>query len=71
LNFEKKFESGVFINGALVNPLTQMPVPTPETTVTKQIWIDFRFNDSISALPLLKKIHNEVPKIIEEIYKLL
>jgi len=66
-----KFESGVFINGALVNPLTQMPVPTPETTVTKQIWIDFRFNDSISALPLLKKIHNEVPKIIEEIYKLL
>ena len=66
-----KFGSGVFINGAPVNPNTQLPVSTPETTLTMEKWIDFRFNNSISALPLLKKIHEEISIIIESIYKLL
>jgi hypothetical protein len=66
-----QFGSGVFINGAQVNPHTQMPVSTPETTVTKEIWVDFRFNDKVSALPLLKKIHDEIPKIVNDIYLVL
>lgn len=66
-----KFGSGVWINGAPINPVTQMPSATPETTVTREIWVDFRFNDSISALPLMKKINEEVVVIIEAIYSLI
>lgn len=66
-----RYGSGAWINGAPVNPATQMPIQTPETTVKKEIWVDFRFNNTISALPLIKKICGEVPKIIDEIYKLL
>src|SRR3989338_7969246 len=51
-----KFGAGAFINSARVNPLTQLPVSTPETRITKEIWVDFRFNNLISALPLLKQI---------------
>lgn len=65
------FGSGVSINGAPVNPITQLPVSTPTTIITKEIWVDFRFNDSISALPLLKKIYEEIPIIVESIYKLM
>lgn len=48
-----------------------MPASTPNTIVTKEIWVDFKFNESISALPLLKKIKEETPKIVESIYKLI
>ncbi len=65
------FGSGVFINDAQVNPLTQMPVSTPETIVTEEIWVDFRFDGTISALPLLKEIYDKVPAIVEGVYKLL
>lgn len=66
-----RFGSGVWINSAPVDPATQMPISTPETIVTREIWVDFRFNNTISALPLLKKIYDEIPKIIDEVYKLL
>ena len=66
-----RFGSGVLINGAPVNPFTQMPVPTPETTVTKEIWVDFRFTNTISALSLLKTIHSNVPEIVSNVYKIL
>lgn len=66
-----RFGTGVFINGAPVNPYNQLPVSTPETTVTKEVWIDFKFNDSISALPLLRKIYDEIPAIVESIYKII
>ncbi len=66
-----KFGSGVFINGAPVNPITQMPVQTNDTVITKETWVDFQFNNSISALPLLRKIYEKIPVIVESIYKLL
>ncbi|MDP1688572.1 MAG: hypothetical protein Q8L47_00340 [bacterium] len=66
-----RFEADVFINGAPVDPTTQMPIQTSATVVTKEIWVDFKFNNTVSALPLLKKINNEVSKIVESIYKLI
>lgn len=66
-----EFGAGTFINGAQVNPFTQMPMQTPETTLTKEIWVDFKFNNTISALPLLKNICDNIPKIIEIIYIIL
>lgn len=71
-----RFGSGVYINGAPVNPSTQMPINTPDTTITKEIWVDFIFDGSsissdfpqnISALPFLKKCFENVPKIISDI----
>ena len=70
------FGSGVSINGAPVNPSTQMPISTPDTTVKKEIWVDFIFDGSsissdfpqnISALPFLKKCFENVPQIISDI----
>lgn len=63
-----RFGPGVFINGAPVNPFTQMPESTPDTTIRKEIWVDFQFNGKISALPLLEKIKSEIPIIIKEVY---
>lgn len=70
------FGSGVYINGAPVNPLTQMPINTPDTIIEKEIWVDFIFDGSsissdfpqnISALPFLKKCFEKVPQIISDI----
>lgn len=66
-----KFGAGAFINGALVNHVTQLPAVTPETKVTRETWVDFRFNNSISALPLLKQISETIPTMIETVYQLL
>lgn len=66
-----RFGSGVFINGAPVDPATQMPVPTANTTVTKEIWVSFLFDESINALGLIKKIRDEFPKIVSKTYGIL
>ena len=65
------FGSGVYINGAPVNPHSQMPINTPETTITKEIWVDFLFDRNINALALIKKVKGEFPKIISKAYKIL
>jgi hypothetical protein len=71
-----RFGSGVFINGAPVNLATQMPIPTPETSVKKEIWVDFVFDGSsvssdfpagVSALPFLKESLKNVSQIITEL----
>lgn len=71
-----RFGSGVYINGAPVNPLTQMPINTPDTIITKEIWVDFIFDgtaissdfpQNVSALPFLKKCLEMVPKIISDV----
>ena len=63
-----KFGSGVYINGVPVNPKTQMPEPSPNQTVTKEIWVDFIFEGiNISAISLLKKTINGVVKIYEDL----
>jgi len=71
-----RFGSGVYINGAPVNPLTQMPINTPNNIIEREIWVDFIFDGSsissdfpknISALPFLKKCFEKVPHIINEI----
>lgn len=75
-----RFGSGVFINGAPVNPFTQMPVSTPNTTIKKEIWVDFVFDGSsissdfpggISALPFLKKSLKSVLDIVTELEKII
>lgn len=66
-----RFGQGVFINGASVNPLTQLPVSTPLTTITREVWISFLFMDNIDAFSMLKKIKEEIPIIVNETYKLL
>jgi len=75
-----RFGSGVYINSAPVNPLTQMPISTPETTIRREIWVDFVFDGSsispdfpqgVSALPFLKKSLPAVFDIIKELEKIL
>lgn len=75
-----RFGSGVFINGAPVNPFTQMPVSTPDTVVQKEIWVDFVFDGSsispdfpqgVSALPFLKKSLQSVLNIITDLEKII
>lgn len=39
--------------------------------VKKERCVDFKFNGTISALPLIKKIQSELPVIIEKIYNIL
>lgn len=63
-----KFGSGVYINGAFVNPTTQMPIPTANTVVTKQVWVDFLLDNEISALRLLHQIKEKMPQIIDKVY---
>lgn len=61
-----KFGRGVYINGVPVNPVTQMPIPSPTQTVTKNIWVDFVFDGiNQSALKLL----NDSFTGISDIYK--
>ena len=75
-----RFGSGVFINGAPVNPSTQMPVSTPDTIVQKEIWVDFVFDGSsissnfpqgVSALPFLKKSMQSVLSIVTDLEKVI
>lgn len=66
-----RFGSGVLINEAPINPLTQMPIQTPETTVMKEIWVSFLFMEKINALYLIEKVNEQLPKIVSETYKLL
>jgi len=66
-----RFGSGVRIHGAPVNPKTQMPIQTPEATVTKEIWVSFLFMGEINALYLIEKVNEELPKIVSKIYELL
>jgi len=75
-----RFGSGVFINGAPVNPSTQMPVFTPDTIIKKEIWVDFVFDGSlispdfpqgVSALPFLKKSMQSVSEIITDVEKVI
>lgn len=75
-----RFGSGVFINGAPLNPSTQMPVSTPDTIVQKEIWVDFVFDGSsissdfpqgVSVLPFLKKSMQSVLNIIVDLEKVI
>lgn len=65
-----KFGRGVYIGGVPVNPITQMPEPSPSQTVTIETWVDFRFEGiNVSALLLLKKAGNEIENIVDKINK--
>ena len=66
-----RFGTGVFINGAPVNPSTQMPIQTPETTLKKEIWVNFLFMEKIHALDLMQNIVDKLPGIVSNTYKLL
>lgn len=64
------FGPGVFIGGVPVNPQTQMPQPSSSQTVTRQIWVDFKFEDiNVSALQLLKQSLDGIKGIVRECTK--
>jgi hypothetical protein len=68
------FGSGVIINGAPVNPSTQLPVDTVETKVEKEIWVDFLFdldNSHISAIQLVRELKEKLSSIVADIYQIL
>lgn len=58
-------------SGQIISPDSSLILGDPRLNVRKEIWVDFKFNNSISALSLLKKIKENTPNIIEEIYKIL
>ncbi len=66
-----KFGSGVFINNGRVDPASQLPASIPSTIVKKEIWVDFKFNNKISVLPLLEKIKDNIPVITKRVYKII
>lgn len=59
------------MEGQTISPNSQQIYGDPRLKVKKEIWVDFLLNATISALPLLKKIHDEIPKMIDQVYKLL
>ncbi len=67
------FNNGVYINDAPINPASQMPIETPETTITREIWVDFVFDDDkkISVIGLIKNIKEKLPEIVEKIFSIL
>ena len=65
-----RFGAGVFINGAAVNSHSQLPEKVSGVTVTKEIWVDFTFDDGNSVLSLLRTIKEQLPLIVLEIEKL-
>lgn len=55
-----------------MNPTTQMPVNSLNNTITKEVWVDFVFeNTNISVLSLLNLSVAGIKNIIEKIYKFL
>lgn len=63
-----RFGSGVYIQGVPVNPQTQMPIPSPTQTITKTIWVDFKFDGiDISVLGLLQDALKGIKSIVEQI----
>lgn len=64
-----KFGDGVFIHGAKVNPITQLPTLLANTVVRREIWVNFQFANGLSVLPLLKHVVNDIPNITSNVYK--
>ena len=61
----------VIPGGQVISPDSSLIFGDPRLNVKKEIWVDFRFNDSISALPLLKNINDNLSTIVDEVYKLI
>lgn len=67
-----KFGPGVYINGVPVNPMTQMPAPSPTQIIIKTIWVDFIFEGiNQSALILLNDSLNGILEIYKQLEKLI
>lgn len=65
-----RFGSGVHIHGAPVDPSTQMPVPSGAQTITKTIWVDFKFAGiGESAISLLETSLAGIEAIVVEVKK--
>ena len=61
-----RFGSGVHIGGAPVDPKTQLPVPSPQQTISREIWVAFNFETITQpVLPFLNKCIAGVENILE------
>ena len=66
-----RFENGVNILGAPINPATQDIVPTPGVESKREAWISFTLGESgVDSLGLCKTVVNQGEKIIEELFTL-
>lgn len=54
-----------------IDPSTQFPKETLGVDIKQEKWTSFLFEGSIDVLNLLKNIHDNVPLIIDNIYKIL
>lgn len=69
--------NGLLIKGGQVLSVNSNQIyADPQLNIKKQIFVDFKFmtddnQELCSVLPLLKKIHDEIPTIIEKIYAML
>lgn len=66
--------NGVEITNETITPesdINYLNSRFPELDIKQETWVDFKFGDTVSALPLIKKIHDEVPVIINHIYTLI
>lgn len=62
------FGSGVSILGSPVDPSTQMPRSTPDVTVERILWVDFRFaGQNVSVIGLLRKSVAQIEQIAQRI----
>ena len=60
------FGPGVSVMGAPVNPQTQMPVPTPTTKTTVEIWVSFLIEGTdVNALGFCKQAVAGTEEIVE------
>lgn len=65
-----RFGAGVHIHSVPVDPSTQMPVPSGAQTITKTIWVDFKFvGIGESAISLLETSLAGIESIVSEVKK--
>jgi hypothetical protein len=63
-----RFGSGVLIGGVPVDPNTQLPVPSPQQSVTVTTYVDWLFEEPpLSALGTLQRIQGALPSLIDDV----
>ena len=63
-----RFAGNVSIQGVPIDPLTQLPVPHPSQTVTKTVYVHWRFEDlDVPVLPTLLAIAQQTRAAVEDI----
>jgi hypothetical protein len=63
-----KFSPGISILGAPIDPRTLLPVAGPSNSVTRELWVDFKFASIGQAvLPFLDRCVTGTDRIVQEV----